>query len=207
MIKKNHERAKRFHICKIIFVFLEQKKIKQMKRAFFILCLFLSSILPGQAQRPIRNAGDVVVLGLPAAALGISLLKHDKEGTFQFLKSFAGEAVTVFLLKWSINAKRPNGGNYSFPSGHSAQAFVSSTYLYKRYGWKYGLPATALATFVAYSRAGIKEPVHYLTDVLAGAFIGSLSAHIFTSKWHPNINAGISRSKEAWMINLHIAIN
>ncbi len=31
MIKINHEKAKRFHMCKIIFVFLEQKLFKDMK--------------------------------------------------------------------------------------------------------------------------------------------------------------------------------
>ena len=48
----------------------------------------------------------------------------------------------------------------------------------KRYGWKYGIPAYALASFVAYSRVESRE--HYPHDVIAGAGIGILSSFIFT---------------------------
>ena len=52
----------------------------------------------------------------------------------------------------------------------------------KRYGWEYGVPAYALASFVAYSRVEARE--HYPHDVIAGAAIGVLSSFIFTRPYH-----------------------
>jgi membrane-associated phospholipid phosphatase len=48
----------------------------------------------------------------------------------------------------------------------------------KRYGWEYGVPAYAAASFVAYSR--VEANRHYPRDVIAGAGIGILSSYIFT---------------------------
>ena len=48
----------------------------------------------------------------------------------------------------------------------------------KRYGWEYGIPAYAAASFVAYSRVEARE--HYPRDVIAGASIGIVSSYIFT---------------------------
>lgn len=128
----------------------------------------------------IRDIGDYVQIGLPLTALGVSLAKKDKTGTYQLLKSFALQTVTTHLLKRTIKRKRPSGGTHSFPSGHTSLSFMSSTFLWKRYGWKYGVPATLAASFVGYSRAGIDDPVHHHSDVIAGAAIGILSSLLFT---------------------------
>ena len=48
----------------------------------------------------------------------------------------------------------------------------------KRYGWEYGIPAYAGASFVAYSR--VESGEHYPHDVIAGAAIGIVSSYIFT---------------------------
>jgi membrane-associated phospholipid phosphatase len=52
----------------------------------------------------------------------------------------------------------------------------------KRYGWEYGIPAYAAATFVAFSRVEAKD--HYTHDVIAGAFIGIASSYLFTRPYH-----------------------
>ena len=49
-------------------------------------------------------------------------------------------------------------------------AFSGATFLQKRYGWSYGLPAYALATFVGYSRVAADR--HHWWDCAAGAAIG-----------------------------------
>jgi membrane-associated phospholipid phosphatase len=51
----------------------------------------------------------------------------------------------------------------------------------KRYGWEYGAPAYATASFVAYSR--VESRKHYPHDMLAGAGIGILSSYIFTKPY------------------------
>lgn len=51
----------------------------------------------------------------------------------------------------------------------------------KRYGWEYGLPAYALASFVGYSRVESRQ--HYAHDVIAGASIGIVSSYLFTKPY------------------------
>jgi membrane-associated phospholipid phosphatase len=47
--------------------------------------------------------------------------------------------------------------------------------------FEYGVPAYALASFVAYSR--VESGQHHSYDVLAGAGIGIISSYIFTKPW------------------------
>ncbi len=51
-------------------------------------------------------------------------------------------------------------------------------FMNKRYGWEYGLPAYALATFVSYSRVAVGQ--HYTSDVLGGAAVGIVSSYLIT---------------------------
>ena len=60
----------------------------------------------------------------------------------------------------------------------------------KRYGLEYGIPAYALASFVAYSR--VESGEHHPHDVIAGASIGIVSSWIFTKRyrgWQVTIDA------------------
>ena len=93
----------------------------------------------------------------------------------------------TFALKYSIDEKRPNGGSHSFPSGHASVAFSGASFLQKRYGWNYGIPAYIVALFVGYSR--IESDNHYLHDVLAGAAIGVVSTYIFADAYQKGIVA------------------
>ena len=65
--------------------------------------------------------------------------------------------------------KRPT--DWSFPSGHSAAAFASAYAIKKGFGKKLGISAYALATAIAMSRIGVC--VHYPTDVIVGAGVGT----------------------------------
>ena len=87
----------------------------------------------------------------------------------------------VYILKPIVDRTRPDGGSQSFPSGHSASAFAGAAFLQRRYGWSYGVPAYAIATFVAYSRVESKR--HYTSDVIAGGAIGIASNLVFTHRF------------------------
>lgn len=63
-------------------------------------------------------------------------------------------------------------GKGSFPSGHASATFTSATVLARRFGWRAGVPAYALATFVGVTRL---QNVHYLSDVTFGAALGIAS--------------------------------
>ncbi|MCT4590654.1 MAG: phosphatase PAP2 family protein [Carboxylicivirga sp.] len=87
---------------------------------------------------------------------------------------------TVYGLKYSIGNLRPDGSTYnSFPSGHTAQAFLAARFLDKEYGHQsiwIRLLGYSMATTTGLSR--IVKNRHWATDVLVGAGIGILSVDL-----------------------------
>jgi membrane-associated phospholipid phosphatase len=81
-------------------------------------------------------------------------------------------------VKGSVGRQRPDGTQYSFPSGHSAVTFASATVLQRHLGWKAGIPAYGVATYVAASRIEAKR--HFLSDVAFGAALGIASGRTVT---------------------------
>ena len=74
---------------------------------------------------------------------------------------------------------RPDGSSRSsFPSGHASGTFASATVLQRHYGWKVGIPAFGVASYVAASR--LAENKHYLSDVVFGAAIGLTAGRTVT---------------------------
>ncbi len=73
----------------------------------------------------------------------------------------------------------------SFPSGHASAAFSGASFIQKRYGWQYGIPAYLAASFVGYSR--VEADQHYVEDVLAGAAIGIISTFIFADSYQEKV--------------------
>ncbi len=77
----------------------------------------------------------------------------------------------VQAIKFSVQRERPDGSNnQSFPSGHAASAFATAGVLQQHYGWKIGVPAVAVAAYVATAR--VHDNRHYLSDVIFGAAMG-----------------------------------
>ena len=57
----------------------------------------------------------------------------------------------------------------SFPSGHTSASFATATVIHRRWGWRAGLPAYLLASYVGVTRL---HSNHYLSDVTFGAALG-----------------------------------
>lgn len=74
-------------------------------------------------------------------------------------------------LKVGINRTRPNGGPYSYPSGHTSSTFATAGVIYRHFGKYAGIPAFVIAGYVGLSR--LQEGKHYLSDVIAGGILGS----------------------------------
>lgn len=151
---------------------------------FVILCCIASSVNV-QADDSIETAGNVLTIALSAAAAGLTLGFRDGQGALELGKSAALTLGVTYGLKFTIDEKRPNGDNQSFPSAHASLSFASAEFMRKRYGWEYGIPAYVVATFVAYSR--VESNQHYTQDVIAGAAIGIGSSYLFTQPykgWH-----------------------
>jgi membrane-associated phospholipid phosphatase len=77
------------------------------------------------------------------------------------------------VLKHSLQRQRPDGlDSLSLPSGHASTAFALATVAERHYGWKAGAPAYGLAACIGLSR--IESNRHHLSDVVAGAMIGTI---------------------------------
>lgn len=126
----------------------------------------------------VETAGDILQFAIPATAAGLTLSHRDGQGALQFGESVAVTVGVTYILKYAIDAPRPDSGGQSMPSGHTSISFAGAEFMRKRYGWEYGVPAYAAASFVAYSR--VEANRHYPRDVIAGAGIGILSSYIFT---------------------------
>jgi membrane-associated phospholipid phosphatase len=82
------------------------------------------------------------------------------------------EEVIVVALKRSTQRTRPDGSdNYSFPSGHAAATFALAAVVERHLGYRLALPTLAIATYVGTSR--LHDNVHFLSDVVFGAAVGT----------------------------------
>ena len=136
---------------------------------------------PSKSQKAVRTSTDVILVALPASALAATLIEQDWEGLKEGAFTAAATAGATLILKYAVKENRPDFSNHhSFPSGHAATTFAAATYIGRRYGWKWSIPAYALSTYTAWGRVYGKK--HHWWDVAAGAAIGAASAMIFT---HP----------------------
>jgi membrane-associated phospholipid phosphatase len=156
------------------------------------------------------HASDIMVYTLMAAPLSLALTdRGSKEpGTLGmiYLETMLLESGTVYLLKNLFERTRPfvynddpdipldlkmsRTARRSFPSGHAANAFSSMVFTATVYselypdsdgrGWVWG-GCMAAATTTAYLRYAAGR--HFLTDLLAGAAIGSLAGWL-VPQWH-----------------------
>lgn len=87
--------------------------------------------------------------------------------------------VLVQSVKHTVRRERPDGSNKAaFPSGHSASAFATAGVLHRHYGWKAGVPAYAVGSYVALARMAWNR--HHATDVVMGMGVGLASARTVT---------------------------
>ena len=129
-----------------------------------------------------RNA-NLVTMGLPAFAAGMSFVNDDTAGVVQLIKSEAATVLITEGLKNASHQTRPDGSdNKSFPSRHAAVAFSAAQYMQMKGGWEYGLPSYAAAAYVANAR--VESNRHRWRDVAAGAATGAATTYYFTDEKH-----------------------
>ena len=91
--------------------------------------------------------------------------------------AYAAQGILTNALKYTIREQRPDSeARNSFPSGHTATAFMGAELVRREYGPGWGAGAYAVATATALMR--LYNDRHWTNDLLGGAAIGILSAEI-----------------------------
>ena len=146
----------------------------------------------------ITNSALPITVATPLIIYSVGLIKKDSTIKKQALfigESFLVSAFITTALKYSIKRERPfksypdiekatSATGLSFPSGHTSVAFSTATSLSMEFPkWYIIAPSFVWATAVGYSRMHLG--VHYPSDVVAGAIVGSGSAYLSykMNKW------------------------
>ena len=129
-----------------------------------------------------EKIGDILSLAIPLGAYSTTLYLDDKEGQYQFYKTYGTTLAISYGLKHLVKEKRPDSDDTdSFPSMHTSSAFSGAALIHKRYGFNYAIIPYLGAIYTAYSR--IHANKHHKHDVIAGALIGTVSSWIFTTPY------------------------
>lgn len=139
----------------------------------------------------VSKSTEITAVSVPVILGTIALVQKNDDllkDAVYIVGSMGVNTLITYGLKYSFNRQRPYDkysfldvpypeSSPSFPSGHTSIAFTTATALTLKYPkWYVALPSYFWACSVAYSRMNLG--VHYPSDVLAGAFLGTGSAYL-----------------------------
>lgn len=175
--------------------------MRYLRHILLLTVLFFIG-LPADAQSPQNLDEDIRALRAAAcpgfcsgaddyiqyspAVLMLGLKACGYEGRTGWARMITADVFSVAImtgvtqsLKYAVDRPRPDGGSRSFPSGHTGTAFMAATMLHKEYGWRspwWSIGGYSVAAFTGISR--ILNDRHWMSDVVAGAAIGTGSVHL-----------------------------
>ena len=122
----------------------------------------------------------------PAMVVGLKLGGYEGRSDWPRLLASAGMsygimALLVNTIKYSAKEMRPDGSTAnSWPSGHTATAFVGATLLHKEYGLTRS-PWWSVAGYGVATATGVMRVLnnrHWVSDVMSGAGLGILAGEL-----------------------------
>ena len=118
-----------------------------------------------------------VISNISLEFLGVKAKHSFKERLITTATSYLAMGIMVNGIKLTIHEKRPDSSaRNSFPSGHTATAFMGAELVRMEYGIGYAIGAYTIASGVAFLR--LYNNRHWFNDIITGAGIGILSARI-----------------------------
>ena len=144
----------------------------------------------------ITHLGDAGVLWIVLTVLFLCIPKLRRTGFLMMCSLLLNTLLNNLILKNLVARTRPyeiveglvsivgKQSDFSFPSGHTGSSFAAAVVIFLMCPRKVGVPVLILAVLISLSRLYVG--VHFPTDVLAGAIIGTLSAvlvcHVYRKK-------------------------
>lgn len=163
-----------------------------MKKILWLVILAMCIPVTLQAQSKfVKRSTDILCLTPSLTGLVKAVVDKDRKGFIQLgLSTVTGIAVN-YGLNACIRKDRPEmpleagwSDHHAFPSTHTMAAFNGASFLMRRYGWKWGVPAYVVSSYVAWGRVNVGK--HDWLDVLGGAFVGAGSAFLYTRPFMKN---------------------
>jgi membrane-associated phospholipid phosphatase len=141
--------------------------------------------------------GASVMVPLVAGAFLAGRASHNepfRAATYDMAQAVVVTGAYTMILKETVQRTRPDGSNkFSFPSGHTSNAFALATVADGHFGPKVGIPAYAAAAAIGWCRVG--KNVHHLSDVLAGAALGVIVGRTVVRQ-----DGAPARDRKQWQI-------
>lgn len=134
----------------------------------------------------ITHLGDSGAIWIIVALVFLLLPKTRKTGSVMSVSMILNLLTTNIVLKRVLARTRPYEvvegleriieaqSDFSFPSGHTACSFAGAVVIFLMCPRKVGVPAMVLAVLISLSRLYVG--VHFPTDILGGAIVGTLAA-------------------------------
>ena len=155
------------------------------------------------------NLDDYLEFSPLVAVYGLNLLGKNGVHDLRALSKITGYSivitgVSVYSIKLLTGIERPDGSAFtSFPSGHTATAFMCAEILnqeYKDDSILYGILGYTAAAATGYLR--IYNDKHWFSDVVAGAGFGILStklSYLLHEKLRSRSSRTVSRNKRRYL--------
>ena len=122
----------------------------------------------------------------PAMVVGLKLGGYEGRSDWPRLLASAGLSYAIMAglvngIKYTAKEMRPDGSSAnSWPSGHTATAFVGATLLHKEYGLTRS-PWWSVAGYGVATATGVMRVLnnrHWISDIMSGAGIGIMSTEL-----------------------------
>lgn len=146
----------------------------------------LRNVSADRIMKAITHLGDMGIFWVIIITVLMLSKKYKKTALIMALTLSIGLLITNLVLKNSVHRKRPfhaieelfplieKPKDWSFPSGHATSSIGCGLAMLKNMPKKYGISGFTIGILISLSR--IYLGVHYTSDVVAGALIGTVSA-------------------------------
>lgn len=130
-----------------------------MQRAFVPAVLLAAYLISAPSQaNTYADTGKAVAYAMPVAAAGIAVYHKDWKGLAQLTFVTGLTYGAAYGLKQVVRSRRPYQSHFdhstgwdSFPSTTAAIASAPSSFVWRRYGWEWGLPMFVVSKYPSYA--------------------------------------------------------